>query len=122
MSFSASGAEPIVAQSEASAVTATGLTDIVDTDECRAESTGPATEGAGRCGTGLDSQGTGTMNQNASTDLDGDNGTSEADAAVESVDIPTLTTIDLSTLGADVDAIDTGTICRRSSTASRTRS
>lgn len=110
ISFPADAAEPIIAQGEASAVTATGLTDIVDTAKCRAESDGPATDGTGTCGTGLASQGTGVINQNASTGLEGTRGTSTADASVASVDLPALTTIDPSTLEVDVDQIDTATI------------
>lgn len=110
LSFSANGAEPIVAQAESSAVTATGLTEIIDTDTCRAESTGPATEGTGRCGEGLSTQGVSAFDQTASTGLEGDQGTSEAAAAVAPIEIDALTTIDLSTIGEDLDAVNTGTI------------
>ncbi|MCW2769069.1 MAG: hypothetical protein JWR27_502 [Aeromicrobium sp.] len=111
LSFSANGADAIVAQSNSSAVTASGLTGIVDSDECRAESTGPATPGSGTCGTGLSVSGpaVGLINQTASTGLDGTKGTSEASASVESTNMA-LTTIDVSNVGDEISAINTGTI------------
>jgi hypothetical protein len=114
VSFSAQGADEVVAQSNSSAITASGITGIVDTQECAAVSTGegaPA-EGEGLCGTGLQTQGVGVIDQTASTGLDGDKGTSEAAAAVAPIDIPTLASIDLSTIGADIapSAVNTGTI------------
>jgi LPXTG-motif cell wall-anchored protein len=112
LSFSANGAPAIVAQSESSAVTASGLTGIVDSGVCRAESTGPATKGSGTCGTGLHVSGpaVGAINQTAETGLDGTKGTSKASASVESTNIAALTTIDVSNVGDEISAIDTGTI------------
>jgi len=111
LQFSANAADPIVAQSESSAITATGLTSIVDTQKCRAESTGPAVaQGAGICGTGIQTQGAGVITQTASTGLDGDKGTSVANAQVAGVDLPALTTIDLSTVPVDLTSINTGTV------------
>jgi len=109
--FSANGAPGDVAQSNSSAVTATGLTGIVDSEQCTAESAdGTPTDGAGRCGTGLSTSGVNAFDQTASTGLDGDKGTSEALAAVAPIDIAELTTIDLSTTADDILAINTGTI------------
>ena len=111
LSFSANGADKIVAQGEASAITATGLTQIVDTKECRVESTGAPTNGTGPvCDIGLRTQGVGVFGQNAFTGLDGDKGTSTALAAVAPINIPTLKTIDLSTIPTDLSTIDTGTV------------
>ena len=111
LSFSANGADKIVAQGEASAITATGLTQIVDTTECRVESTGAPTNGTGPvCDIGLRTQGVGVFGQNAFTGLDGDKGTSTALAAVAPINIPTLKTIDLSTIPTDLSTIDTGTV------------
>jgi len=111
LQFSANGADPIVAQSNSSAITASGITGLVNTQECRAESTGPATVGtAPVCGTGLATQTVGVTTQNASTGLDGDKGTSTAAAEVAGVDLTALPDIDLSTIPANVLAIDTGTV------------
>ena len=111
LSFSANAADPIVAQANSSAVTATGITGIVDSEECSVASTGPATVGTDPiCGTGLSTSGVNAFAQTASTDLDGTKGTSTAAASVAPIDIAALTTIDPSTLGADLDAINTGTI------------
>lgn len=112
LSFSANGADKIVAQSEASAITATGITGIIDTQACTASSTGPASQGTGICGTGLSVSGTavGVIDQNASTGLSGANGTSEASARVASVDLPALTSINLANLQGSVSSINTGTI------------
>jgi hypothetical protein len=114
VSFSAQGADEIVAQSNASAVTASGLTQLINTDVCAAESRGegkPA-QGVGNCGTGLETQGVGVISQNASTGLSGRNGTSTADAAVSPIEIPALTTIDLGSIGSDIApaAVNTGTV------------
>ncbi|MGJ9421658.1 hypothetical protein [Aeromicrobium sp. CF3.5] len=106
LSFSAFGADSSTGQSDASALTATGFADLIDTGICEAMSTNGASTGTGTCGTGLATQGTGTFNQNAST---GDGGTSAAAAEVESVDIDGLTTIDLGTIPTDLQNIDTST-------------
>ncbi len=111
LSFSANGADPIVAQANSSAVTATGITQIVDSKRCSVSSTGAPTVGTAEvCGTGLSTSGVNAFAQTASTGLDGTKGTSTAASSVAPIDIPTLTTIDPSTLGADLDQIDTGTI------------
>lgn len=115
VALSANAAPGDVAQANASAITATGLTEIVNTDLCIAESadgTPIAVEDAeGICGTGLELAGvTGTVNQTASTGLDGNRGTSESAASVEQVSLPALTSIDLSTIDEDVLGIETGTI------------
>jgi hypothetical protein len=111
LSFSANGAEPVVARSSASAITATGLTGIVNSAECRAESTGPATAGTGTCGVGLgvSQPAVTSFTQTASTDRNGRKGTSTATAEVAGTGINALTTIDLRTLQSDVGTIDTGT-------------
>lgn len=111
ISFSATAADPIIAQAEASAITSTGLTSIVDTSECRVESTGAPTNGtAPTCDLGLTTQGAGVFGQNAFTGLSGDKGTSTGLAAVAPINIPALTTIDLSTIPADLSNIDTATV------------
>lgn len=111
LSFSAQADPGDVAQSEASAITATGITGIVDTGVCRAESTtGTPTAGTGTCDVGLTTQGVGVFGQNAFTGLDGMKGESTAIASVAPINIPALTTIDLSTVQGDLDAIDTATI------------
>ncbi len=111
--FSATGAPGDIAQSNASAITASGLTGIVDSDVCLAESTDgtPVATGSGTCGTGLSAAGiAGTFNQNASTGLSGLAGTSQADASVAGLDALSLKSIDISTLGTDLSTIDTGTV------------
>ena len=112
LSFSANGADKIVAQAESSAITATGLTQILNSNVCRAESTGPANPGAGTCGVGLgiSQPAVATFTQTASTDLVGSNGRSTATAEIATTGINALTTIDLSNLGTEVGTIDTGTI------------
>ena len=115
VALSANAAPGDVAQANSSAITATGLTEIVNTGVCLAESadgTPVAVEDAeGICGTGLELAGvTGTVNQTASTDLDGNRGTSEAAASVEQVTLTELPDIDLSTIDEDVLGIETGTI------------
>lgn len=111
LSFSAFGADPIVAQSNSSAVTATGITEIVDTGICEVSSTGTPTVGSGAmCGSDLTTQGVSLFSQNASTDLDGQNGTSTASSSAAPIDIPALTTIDLSTVTDDLEAFDSETI------------
>ena len=115
VALSANAAPGDVAQANSSAITATGLTEIVNTGVCLAESadgTPVAVEDAeGICGTGLELAGvTGTVNQTASTDLDGNRGTSAASASVEQVTLTELPDIDLSTIDEDVLGIETGTI------------
>lgn len=113
LSFSANGADKVVAQAEASAITATGVTGIIDSKVCTVTSTGPATpQGNGICGTGLSvSNGAvGAIDQNASTGLNGTNGTSTASSRVASVSIPALTKLDVSGVQASLGAINTGTI------------
>lgn len=115
VALSANAAPGDVAQANSSAITATGLTEIVNTGVCLAESadgTPVAVEDAeGTCGTGLPLAGvTQTFNQTASTDLDGNRGTSEAAASVEQVTLTQLPDIDLSSIDEDVLNIDTETI------------
>jgi len=110
--FSANGAVGDVAQSNASAITASGLTGIVDSDACVAESAdGTPTAGTGTCGVGLSVGGiVDTFSQDASTALDGLAGTSQASASVAPIDIANLQQIDISTLQTDLSGIDTGTL------------
>lgn len=111
LSFSANGADPIVAQANSSAVTATGLTQIVDSKTCRVSSTGPATNGtADVCGTGLSTQGVNAFAQTAETGLDGTKGTSKGASSVAPINIAALTTINLSTIPTDLTSVDTGTV------------
>lgn len=112
LSFSANGADKVVAQSEASAITATGITGIIDSKVCSVTSTGPATQGSGICGTGLSvsNAAVGAVNQNASTDLNGSNGRSRASAGVAGVTIPGLTAINLANLQGSLANVKTGTI------------
>lgn len=111
--FSATGAPGDVAQSNASAITASGLTGIVDSNACVAVSTDgtPVTTGSGNCGVGLGALGiVDTFGQVATTGLSGLNGTSAAEASVASIDLLNLQTIDISTLEVDLGSINTGTI------------
>jgi len=111
--FSANGASGDVAQSNASAITATGLTGIVDSKSCVAESPDgtPVTDGTGTCGTGLSVANiAGTFNQTASTGLSGRAGTSQAEAYAAVADALSLKSVDISTLGTDLSTIDTGTV------------
>jgi hypothetical protein len=112
LSFSANGADKVVAQSEASAITATGLTGIIDSKVCGASSTGPATAGTGLCGEGLtvSKPAVTSFDQTASTGLDGNKGTSKANAQVAGTGIAALTTIDLSKVPAELTGIKTGTV------------
>jgi hypothetical protein len=112
LSFSANGADKTVAQSEASAITATGLTQIVDSKVCNASSTGPAAAGTGICGEGLtvSKPAVSSFDQTASTGLDGNKGTSKANAQVAGTGIAALTTIDLSKVPAELTGIKTGTV------------
>lgn len=112
LSFSANGADPIVARANSSAITASGITQIINSGQCTAESSGPDTSGSGICGTGLgvSQPVAATFNQTASTTLDGKNGKSKADAEIANVGINALTAIDLSNLARDVGTIQTGTI------------
>lgn len=115
VALSANAAPGDVAQANSSAITATGLTEIVNTGVCLAESadgTPVAVEDAeGLCGTGLELAGvTGTVNQTASTGLDGNRGTSVSRASVEQVTLTQLPDIDLSNIDNDVLGIQTGTI------------
>ena len=114
LSFSAQGAPGDVAQSNASAITASGLTGILDSKECTASSpTGTPTDGTGEvCGTGLTASApaVGTFDQTASTSLDGNKGVSTADAQVAGTGIAALTSINLSPVAGELGAINTGTI------------
>jgi len=114
LSFSAQGAPGDVAQSNASAITASGLTGIVDSKECTASSpTGAPTVGTGEvCGTGLTASApaVGTFDQTASTSLDGNKGVSTADAQVAGTGIAALTTINLGLVPDELTGINTGTV------------
>lgn len=113
LSFSAQGAPGDVAQSNSSAITATGLTGIINSDQCTAESAdGTPTDGTGTCGVGLgvSQPAVTSFDQTASTSLDGNKGVSTADAEVAGTGIAALTTIDLSPVAEDLSGIDTGTV------------
>ncbi|MDR7086532.1 hypothetical protein J2X11_001371 [Aeromicrobium panaciterrae] len=113
LSFSAQGAPGDVAQSNSSAITATGLTGIINSDQCTAESAdGTPTDGTGTCGVGLGASqpAVTSFDQTASTSLDGNKGVSTADAEVAGTGIAALTTIDLSPVAEDLEGIDTGTV------------
>lgn len=111
--FSANGASGDVAQSNSSAITATGLPAIIDSDQCTAESAdGTPNNGTGTCGVGLgvSQPAVTSFDQTASTSLDGNKGVSTADAQVAGTGIDALTTIDLSSVPGDLGDIDTGTV------------
>ncbi|RYJ02994.1 MAG: hypothetical protein EON52_18550, partial [Actinomycetales bacterium] len=115
VSFSANGADPIVAQSKASTLSASGLFSSLDldSDECAAATTDDSTStGEGNCGTGLNVTNVGAVNQIANAGVDDDNnGVSEAEASTAATDLGNvLQDIDLTTLPNGLENISTGTI------------
>lgn len=115
VSFSANGADPIVAQSKASTLSAQGLFSSLDldSDECAAATTDDSTStGTGNCGTGLNVTGVGAVNQIANAGVDKDNnGVSEAEASTAATDLGNvLQDIDLTTLAPGLQNISTGTL------------
>ncbi len=111
VSFSASGADEVVAQANSTAVQ-DNLVTILDSGICEAiTSTGEDAVPAGTCGDGLNLEGIGAYAQNASATVDPDgSGQSTADAAVAPIVIDGLQSVDLEDLPEDLQAIDTGSI------------
>ncbi len=112
VSFSAQAADEPVAQSEARLVNGAGLFDILNTDECVAITTDDtASEGEGRCGTGLEFAPLGVITQTAEAGVEGGEGVSSAEASTADVTtIDGLADIELADLPGALENISTGTI------------
>lgn len=111
VSFSASGADEVVAQANSTAVQ-DNLVTVLDSQICEAiTSTDEDATPAGTCGDGLNLEGIGAYSQNASATVDTDgSGQSAADAAVAPIEIDGLQSIDLENLDEALTDIDTGSI------------
>ena len=115
VSFSANGADPIVAQSKSSALGASGLFESLNlsSESCDATTTDKSTSnGTGNCGDGLNVTGVGAVVQTAKAGVNGDlKGVSEAKAATAQTDLANVfQDVDLTTVVPALQNIKTGTI------------